>query len=192
MRWLPPLHCFAVLVDRIGIPALWLRLTGIPFAYPGKQSRRGTVRTLAVILVVVAALASTGTAQGHGDRLDHMTYQQLYRESKRLISNGAIYSTAYGVVHPRLKQICYEMLERKFGGRYWFAYAVMQQESDCNPGAHNFKWSGWHNQAQGIAQMIPKYHTWVNFKKLKHDLHYAIACFYRLSRGGTNGQPWGM
>jgi soluble lytic murein transglycosylase-like protein len=84
------------------------------------------------------------------------------------------------------------MLERKFGARYWFAYAVMQQESDCNPGAHNFKWSGWHNQAQGIAQMIPKYHTWVNFKRLKHDLNYAIACFLRLSKNGTNGQPWGM
>lgn len=153
---------------------------------------RSHVTALAATVLLLACEVAHGAAN---DRIDRMSYPQLAKAADRAVQNGAIRSYRYGDASPYLKRICYEMVERAFSrfGQYavdWALY-VVGRESDCNPGAENHKYSSWSQQAQGIAQMIPAYHTWVNYTRLKRDLRYAVAVFVRLSRGGSSRRPWG-
>lgn len=145
---------------------------------------------IAVLLLLPAPSEARST---HRDKVDHLTTKQLYREAKKVIAHNGIRSIRWGGASSYLRRLCYEAVERAFTpyGTQWWAEAIIRRESDCNPGAVNTKYSDWDERAQCIAQMIPKYHTWVDYKRCKHDLRYAVAIFVRLSRGGHNTQPWG-
>ena len=137
--------------------------------------------TLAAITARVAAMP-----------ISSMTYAQLEEQSSREIANGGIYSMRWGDASPRLRSLCYEMVGRafsRFGTQQW-ALAIVERESGCNPGAVNTTYSAWEERAQCIAQLIPRYHTWVDYVRCKRDIGYAIAVFVRLSRGGTSVGPW--
>lgn len=147
-------------------------------------------------LMAVSLLLACGVAHGAAqDRVDSLTDRQLASEAQTVIKNGGIHSYRYGDASSYLKRLCYEMVERAFSpfGSWnveWAVY-VVGRESDCNPGAENHKYSSWSQQAQGIAQLIPAYHTWVDYTRLKRNLKYAVAVFVRLARGGHNRGPWG-
>lgn len=116
-----------------------------------------------------------------------MTYSELAAAGDRAIKNGAVYSHRWGDASPYLIAICYEMVRRAFsryGTQAWALY-VVRRESGCNPGAINSS-SG----TTGIAQIHPRYHTWVNYYRVQRDMKYALATFVRLSRGGRNTGPW--
>lgn len=120
-----------------------------------------------------------------------MTYAQLYKESKREIARGGIYSHRWGDASLYLRTICYEMIKRKFSWQYQaWAHYVVNRESGCNPAAVNTTYGSWTEQAKGIAQIIPKYHTWIDYKLYMSDMKYAVAVFLRLSRNGHNQSPW--
>lgn len=139
----------------------------------------------------MASLALSGTASS-ADRIDGMSYNQLAKAANKAIANGAIYGTGHGQASRYLKSLCYEMIQRAFSpyGTQEWARHVIRRESDCNPAAINHTYRGWSNQANGLAQMIPKYHTWVNYSRVHRDMKYAVAVFLRLSKGGKNTQPW--
>lgn len=117
---------------------------------------------------------------------------ELYFAAQWEINHGGIYSHRHGAVSSRLKEVCYELINRAFapyGTQRWASY-VIRRESDCNPAAINYTWDGWENQANGLAQMIPKYHTWIDYDRVHRDMKYAIHVFVRLSRGGRSTGPW--
>lgn len=139
-------------------------------------------------LAVILALTVVSGATAHDSRrLDRMSYDQLAREADKVIRNGGIYSHRWGDASRYLIDICYEMVERAFkpyGTQAWAAY-IVRRESGCNPGAINSS-SG----TTGIAQIHPRYHTWINYTRVQRDMKYALWTFVRLSRGGANTGPW--
>lgn len=150
---------------------------------------RTMVLTTAVVLALAALTAGTASAG-----VNDMTYAQLDRAAKQEVKRGGIYSMRWGDASPWLKTLCYEMLERKFapyGTQRWARY-IVNRESGCNPGAVNTTYSSWRQRAQGLAQLIPAYHTWVNYSLMLRDIKYGIAVFLRLSKGGRSTGPWAM
>ena len=98
----------------------------------------------------------------------------------------------WGDASPYLRTLCYEMISRKFsrfGTQSWARY-VVNRESGCNPGAVNTTYSSWSQRAQGLAQLIPAYHRWVDYPRMLRDVDYGIAVFVKLSKGGSNTGPW--
>lgn len=145
------------------------------------------MKTLMATMTVTATLAATGTAGATTNDMDNMTYSQLANAADQAIANGAIRSHRWGDATPWLTRLCYEMVRRAFapyGTQDWAVY-VVRRESGCNPGAINSS-SG----TTGIAQIHPRYHTWIDYSRVQRDMRYALATFLRLSRGGRNTGPW--
>jgi hypothetical protein len=116
-----------------------------------------------------------------------MTYTQLANAADHAIARGAIHSHRWGDATPWLRRLVYEMVQRAFtpyGTQAWALY-VVDRESGFNPGAINSS-SG----TTGIAQIHPRYHTWINYTRVQRDMRYALSTFLRLSRGGRNTGPW--
>jgi hypothetical protein len=151
---------------------------------------------LITLLVTIAALAivSRAPAAPRPDNppttvkpLSEIPYKFLAKVADKAIRQGHVYSHRWGDASPWLKALCYEMVERAFtpyGTQAW-ARHVVNRESGCNPAAINST-SG----TTGIAQIHPRYHTWVNYHRVQRDMRYALATFVRLSRGGRHTQPW--
>lgn len=126
-------------------------------------------------------------------RYDTLPTDDLYALADQAIRHGAIYSVRWGDASPILKGVCYEAVRRAFAPyrtQEWARF-VVNRESGCNPGAVNTTYSVWREQAQCIAQMIPKYHTWIDYSRCKSDLRYAVRVFVGLSNGGKSTGPWG-
>ena len=145
------------------------------------------ILAFAVLLIIVVSAANA-------DRVDRLSDKQLAREAQKVIEHGGIRSTRYGDVTPYLRRLCHEMIDRAFApygasAVSWARY-VVRRESRCNPAAVNHKYSSRSQQATGIAQWIPAYHTWIDYERLVRDLKYAVAVFVRSSRGGRNTGPW--
>lgn len=121
-----------------------------------------------------------------------LSTEQLYYDAQWEINHGGIYSHAYGAVSSRLKDVCYELVNRAFApyGTQSWAYRVVNGESGCNPAAINYTYSNPGERATGLSQMIPNVHTWVNYPRAMRDMRYAIHVFIRLSRGGHSTGPW--
>lgn len=150
-------------------------------------SKEALIKAKAVLLAAVFLLAWTGEAAAHNDRFDRMSYGQLVKAANRAIANGHSYSHRWGDASAYLRGLCYELVERTFkpyGTERWALY-VVRRESGCNPRAINSS-----SQTTGIAQIHPTYHTWINYRKVQYDMHYAMQTFLRLSRGGRNTGPW--
>lgn len=116
-----------------------------------------------------------------------MSTTELYEVTEYEIAHGGIYSSRWGDASERLKEACYELVERAFapyGASSWARY-VVNRESGCNPGAVNSS-----SSTTGIAQFDPYSHRWVDYNRLKRDMRYAIWTFLRLSKNGSNTQPW--
>lgn len=118
---------------------------------------------------------------------ESMTAFQLYDTARYEIATGGIYSSRWGDASPRLKAVCYELINRAFAPfrtQSWARY-VVNRESGCNPGAINSS-SG----TTGIAQIHPDYHKQFDYHRMKFDMRYAIASFVRMSNGGRYTGPW--
>ncbi len=147
-----------------------------------------------VLLISIMALILTPLAHAQGSRIDKLPTKVLAKEARKVVRNGGIKSHRYGDATPYLKRLSYELVERAFlpygYDRVQWALYIVDRESDFNPGAINTTWSGWEEQAKGLAQLIPKYHTWVNFDRMLRDPYYAARVFVRLSKGGKETSPW--
>lgn len=120
------------------------------------------------------------------------SYEQLAENARQEVKHGGTYSVRYGSCSGRLKILSRELVERAFrpyGTTQWALYIVGRESGFC-PGAVNTTYSNWNQQAQCIAQLIPAYHTWVNYKKCKSDPAYSVQVFEHLSKGGRNTGPW--
>ena len=145
-----------------------------------------------VIAIIVSALVMTPLASAHSSRIDQLPTKVLAKEAKKVVKNGGVYSPKCGDASPYLLRLSYELVERAFrpyGTEGWALY-IVGRESCFNPGAINFKWDGWKNQAKGLAQLIPVYHPWVNYDRMLVDPWYGAQVFVKLSRGGTRTGPW--
>ena len=120
------------------------------------------------------------------------SYAQLTEQGKEAIANGGTYSVRYGDCSNTIKTIVKELLNRKFGphGTYYWAYSIVNRESGFCPGAVNTTYSDPNQQAQCVAQMIPAYHTWVDYDRCKSDPAYSVQVFANLSNYGTSTGPW--
>ena len=147
---------------------------------------------LPLIALVVFALWA-GTANAH-DHYDRMSYAQLAVAGKKEVARGGTYSVRYGDCSSRLKRISYELVQRVFApygsaAIRWAQYIVSRESGHC-PGAVNTTYSSWREQAQCIAQLIPRYHSWVNYTRCKTDPAYSVQVFRKLSNGGRSTGPW--
>ncbi len=117
---------------------------------------------------------------------------QLKKAGKEAIANGGTYSVRYGDCSSDVKAIVRELINRTFGpfGTESWATYIVDRESGFCPGAVNTTYSDWNQQAQCVAQMIPAYHTWVNYKRCKSDPAYSVLVFAELSNYGTSTGPW--
>lgn len=121
-----------------------------------------------------------------------LSTEQLYVEAARQIASGGIYSHAYGAVSPRLREVCYELVNRAFrpyGTQDWAMY-IVRRESGCNPAAINYTYSDPGERATGLSQMIPNVHRWVDYSRAMKDMRYSIQVFLKLSDGGRSTGPW--
>ena len=117
---------------------------------------------------------------------------QLAEQARLEVKNGGTYSIRYGDCSSRLKTLSRELVERAFrpyGTTSWALYIVGRESGFC-PGAVNTTYSNSKEQAQCIAQMIPRYHTWVDYKRCKSDPAYSVKVFRELSNGGKSTRPW--
>lgn len=132
---------------------------------------------IALLLVVPTAMA---------DSVDYMPTKKIERAAQKQINKGAIYSSRWGDASPYLKRLCYELVERAFSpyGTQGWALHVVNRESGCNPGAINSS-SG----ANGIAQIMPMHKQYDHYR-IRRDIHYAVAVFVHMSRGGRSTSPW--
>lgn len=173
-------------------------LEGVPFPInpPRKRQLRApllsgdhilrllaTVLTATIIVLILAGQTQAESAKSSKES----TTEQLYKQADKAIRNGCVYSSRWGDACPYLKNICYELVERAFApyGTAAWAVHIVRRESGCNPGAVNSS-SG----TTGIAQIHPRYHTWINYYRVKRDMKYAVKTFLRLSRNGHNTGPW--
>jgi len=143
------------------------------------------VKAIMLTLVILALLAAAAPAAA--DDFAGLTYAQLADRADRQIAHGAVYSHRWGDASPYLRALCYELVRRAFapyGTQQWALY-VVRRESGCNPGAINSS-SG----TTGIAQIHPRYHTWINYARVQRDMRYALRTFLRLSRNGRSTGPW--
>lgn len=123
-------------------------------------------------------------------RLNVLTTYDLYYAADREVKQGGIYSIAWGGASPLLTSLCYEAVSRAFGPNAQWARHIVNRESGCNPGAVNTTYSSWREQAKCIAQLIPRYHGWVDYPRCQRDLRYSVQVFYALSNGGSSTGPW--
>lgn len=145
------------------------------------------MRLVTILTVLFIFFGGTGQAALSNSESTAQTYDQLIKKANKEIRNGGIYSHRWGDASPRLRRLCYELVERAFrpyGTQQWALY-VVRRESGCNPGAINSS-SG----TTGIAQIHPRYHKWINYWRVQRDMRYALWTFVRLSRGGHNTGPW--
>ena len=125
------------------------------------------------------------------DRIDRLPTNVLVKEGKK-ITGKQTFSVRHGGCSRYAQRIAYELVERAFrpyGTVSWALYIVRRESGFC-AGAVNTTYNSWREQAQCLAQMIPKYHTWINYKRCKSDPAYSVAVFLRLSRGGHSTGPW--
>ena len=137
-----------------------------------------------ITLIVIGSMATTATAESLPR---NTTYDRLIKQADNEIRNGGIYSHRWGDASPRLRYLCYKIVElafKPYGTQEW-AHHVVNRESGCNPGAINSS-SG----TTGIAQIHPRYHKWINYNRVQRDMRYALSTFIRLSRGGHSTRPW--
>lgn len=120
------------------------------------------------------------------------TYEQLVEQGKLEVRHGGTYSYRYGDCSNRLQSISRELVHRIFGphGTESWAVYIIDRESGFCPGAVNTTYSSWNQRAQCIAQMIPAYHTWVDYDRCKTDPAYSVKVFAELSNYGTSTGPW--
>lgn len=121
-----------------------------------------------------------------------MSDDQLAQQGRLEIRHGGTYSVRYGDCSERLKAISRELVSRAFapyGTQSWAEYIVGRESGFC-PGAVNTTYPNPNQRAQCLAQLIPAYHTWVDYKKCKSDPSYSVWVFVRLSRGGHSTGPW--
>lgn len=124
--------------------------------------------------------------------MHYWSYDQLAENAREEVRNGGTYSIRYGGCSERLKTLSRELVERAFrpyGTSQWALYIVGRESGFC-PGAVNTTYSNPMQQAQCIAQMIPAYHTWVDYKRCKSDPAYSVQVFKELSDGGSKTGPW--
>lgn len=124
--------------------------------------------------------------------IPHMSDEQLADQARLEVRNGGTYSVRYGDCSERLKALSRELVDRAFapyGTQSWAEYIVGRESGFC-PGAVNTTYSSWSQQAQCLAQLIPAYHTWVDYDRCKSDPAYSAWVFVRLSRGGHSTGPW--
>jgi hypothetical protein len=124
--------------------------------------------------------------------INQWSYDQLADQARQEVRNGGTYSVRYGDCSERLKELSHELIERsfsRFGTVQWALYIVGRESGFC-PGAVNTTYSSWTQQAQCIAQLIPAYHQWVDYKRCKSDPAYSVQVFLHLSDGGTKTGPW--
>lgn len=145
--------------------------------------------SLMILFFVIAPAANA-----HTDRVDQLPTKVVALEAKRAIKNGATYSVRHGHCSSYLKRLSYELVERGFrpygSAVVQWALSIVKRESGFCPGAVNTTYSDWEDQAKGLAQLIPEYHPWVNYKRMAADPWYAVKVFVKLSRGGRNTGPW--
>lgn len=139
---------------------------------------------LGLLCLATATLLFAPTATA--DSLDKLSTKKIERIAQNQINHGAIYSSRWGDASPYLRRLCYELIDRAFApfGTQGWAHYVVNRESGCNPGAINSS-SG----ANGIAQIMPM-HSQYDHYRMRRDIHYAIAVFVHMSRGGRNTSPW--
>lgn len=118
--------------------------------------------------------------------------EQLAEKGKEAIASGGSYSVRYGDCSEKVKTIVKELLVRAFGpyGTIQWANYIVGRESGYCPGAVNTTYSSASQQAQCVAQLIPAYHTWVDYKRCKSDPAYSVHVFDVLSNHGTSTSPW--
>lgn len=150
-------------------------------------------KAILTVIILTGVLVITGEAQAASqDRVDKLSYYQLKQEGIKVVRNGGTYSVRWGDCSPYLKRIVQEIIERVFSPHKteeWADYIVYRESGYC-PGAVNTKYSNPDQQAQCVAQMIPAYHEWVDYKKCKSDPAYSVRVFERLSKGGYSTGPW--
>lgn len=125
--------------------------------------------------------------------IPYMSYSQLAQQGRLEVQHGGTYSMRYGDCSSRLKNISHELLDRAFrpyGTQGWAEYIVDRESGFC-PGAVNTTYSSWNQRAQCLAQLIPEYHTWVDYDRCKSDPAYSVWVFLHLSKGGHSTGPWG-
>lgn len=139
----------------------------------------------------VHSLAVRNNALRSG-RFDLLSDRDLYAAADAEIKRGGIYSERWGGASQTLTSLCYEAVRRQFSpfGTQEWARFIVNRESGCNPGAVNQTYSSWGQRARGIAQLIPAYHSWVDYARYESDLRYAVGVFVRLSHGGRSVGPW--
>lgn len=118
--------------------------------------------------------------------------EQLAEQAREEVRLGGTYSVKYGDCSYRLKVLSRELVERAFrpyGTQSWALYIIDRESGFC-PGAVNTTYSSWRERAQCIAQMIPRYHDWVDYDKCKSDPAYSVKVFRELSNGGKSTGPW--
>ena len=144
------------------------------------------------IVISLLALVMIPVANAHESRIDKLPTKVLAKEAKKVVRHGGVYSHKCGDASPYLRRLSYELVERAFapfGTQDWALY-IVGRESCFNPGAINYKWSSWDQQAKGLAQLIPAYHQWVNYGRMLKDPWYAAMVFVKLSDGGKSTGPW--
>lgn len=154
-------------------------------AFRAAQLNNWTLRRQVCLKMLHARDAALRTG-----RLWQLSTHDLYQAADMEVKRGGIYSIAWGGASPLLKSLCYEAINREFGSRASWARFVVNRESDCNPRATNTKYSSWRQQAKCIAQLIPAYHTWVDYPRCQRDLRYSVHVFVALSNRGASTGPW--
>ena len=147
-----------------------------------------------IVTVIVALMIVPVASANHlqSNRIDQLPTKVLAKEAKK-VTPKQNYSHRHGHCSPYLKKLSYELVERAFrpyGTQGWALYVVERESGFC-PGAINTTWSEWEEQAKGLAQLIPKYHSpSIDYDRILSDPAYAVKVFVSLSHGGKRTGPW--
>jgi hypothetical protein len=137
------------------------------------------------LLALLSVTITVGQASS-STRVERMSQRVLEREARKVAVHGGVTGSCWGCATPYMKRLSYELIDRAFSSSYrsW-AHCIVNRESGYNPGAVS------RTDDHGLPQFNRPSHSWINYTKVKRDPPYAVACFVRLSRGGSNQGPWG-
>jgi hypothetical protein len=82
-----------------------------------------------------------------------------------------------------------EQIQYTFGNKWELAYAVMMSEGEGDPKAKNYNTDPRKTHDRGLYQINSYWHSEVS-DKCAYDIQCSTKEAYRISKGGTNWNPW--
>lgn len=150
------------------------------------------MRFIVTLIIALTIVPVANARHLQSDRIDRLPTKVLAKEAKK-VAVKQTYSHRHGHCSRYLQKLSYELVQRAFqryGTQDWALYVVDRESGFC-PGAINTTYSAWREQAKGLAQLIPKYHSpSIDYDRILRDPAYAVKVFVSLSHGGKRTGPW--